>query len=139
MRPLGLGRGNGAVATAGHGPGRGHGRGDINHEDIDDELNGDNHVLHRNYGYHLRGNQGQEQPEEGRFGKLKFSMPKVDGVSNSEAYLTWELKVGKIFRMHNYFEENLAMTFLKFDDYALIWWEQVQNQREEAGEPTVAT
>jgi hypothetical protein len=28
-----------------------------------------------------------------------------DGRSDPEAYLTWELKVGKIFRMHNYSEE----------------------------------
>jgi polyribonucleotide nucleotidyltransferase len=42
--------------------------------------------------------------------------------------------------MHNYLEQNkLAMASLEFEDYALIWWEQVQNQREEEGEPFVAT
>lgn len=67
-------------------------------------------------------------------------MPKFNGGSDPESYLTWELKVDKIFRMHNYSEENkLAMASLEFEDYALIWWEQVQIQREEEGEPAVAT
>ena len=42
--------------------------------------------------------------------------------------------------MHNYSEaKKLAMAALEFDGYALIWWEQVQNQREEYGEPPIAT
>ncbi|XP_073355047.1 uncharacterized protein [Aegilops tauschii subsp. strangulata] len=78
--------------------------------------------------------------EEERFGKLKFTMPKFDGGSDPESYLAWELKVYKIFRMRNYSEEKkLAMASLEFEDYALIWWEQVQIQREEEGEPAVAT
>ena len=42
--------------------------------------------------------------------------------------------------MHNYSEEKkLAMASLEFEDYALIWWEQVQNDREEVGQGPVAT
>jgi len=53
-------------------------------------------------------------------------MPKFDGGSDPEAYFTWELKVDKIFRLHNYSEEKkLAMASLEFDGYALIWWEQL--------------
>jgi hypothetical protein len=56
-------------------------------------------------------------------------MPKLDGGFDPEAYLRWELKVDKIFRVHNYSEEKvmayseekvMAMAALEFDDYALI-------------------
>jgi len=67
-------------------------------------------------------------------------MPKFDGGSDPEAYFTWELKVDKIFRLHNYTEEKkLAMTSLEFDGYALIWWEQLLRDREEDGEPPITT
>jgi polyribonucleotide nucleotidyltransferase len=33
----------------------------------------------------------------------------------------------------------MAMAALEFDDYALIWWEQMLNDREEAGQGTVRT
>jgi len=67
-------------------------------------------------------------------------MPKFEGGSDPEAYFTWELKVDKIFRLHNYTEEKkLAMTSLEFDGYALIWWEQLLRDREEDGEPPITT
>ncbi|CAM8972833.1 unnamed protein product [Rhodiola kirilowii] len=121
-------RNNGGDA-AGRGRGRGRGRGNIDHDDFDDEYEDDDYGLHRNDGFCRRGNYGREQRDEERFGKLKFTMPKFDGGSDPKAYLTWELKVDKIFRMHNYSEEKkLAMASLEFEDYALIWWEQVQSQ-----------
>jgi hypothetical protein len=52
---------------------------------------------------------------------LKFTIPKFDGGSDPEAYLTWELKVDKFFCLHNYSKEKtMAMVALEFDDYALI-------------------
>ena len=67
-------------------------------------------------------------------------MPKFDGGSDPEAYFTWELKVDKIFRLHNYSEEKkLAMASLEFDGYALIWLEQLLCDREEDGENPIAT
>lgn len=67
--------------------------------------------------------------DEERLGKLKFTIPKFDGGSDLEAYLMWELKVDKIFHIHNYSEEKkLAMASLEFEDYALIWWEQLMNE-----------
>lgn len=67
--------------------------------------------------------------DEERLGKLKFTIPKFDGGSDPEAYLMWELKVDKIFHIHNYSEEKkLAMASLEFEDYALIWWEQLMNE-----------
>ena len=67
-------------------------------------------------------------------------MPKFDGGSDPEAYFTWELKVDKIFRLHNYSEEKkLAMASLEFEGYALIWWEQLLSDREEDGRHPIAT
>ena len=67
-------------------------------------------------------------------------MPKFDGRSDPEDYFTWELKVEKIFRLHNYSEEKkLAMASLEFEGYALIWWEQLLRDREEDGEDPIIT
>ena len=41
--------------------------------------------------------------------------------------MDWDLKVDKIFRVHNYSEEKkVAMASLEFTDYANIWWEDYQ-------------
>ena len=62
------------------------------------------------------------------------------GTHDPEDYLTWELKVDKVFRMHNYSEaKKIHMAAVEFDDYALIWWEQVINQREAHNERPVAS
>lgn len=46
--------------------------------------------------------------------------------NDPEEYLSWALKVDKIFRLHNYEEEKkIAMASLEFQHYVLIWWEQV--------------
>jgi hypothetical protein len=67
-------------------------------------------------------------------------MPKFDGRSDPKDYFTWELKVEKIFRLHNYSEEKkLAMVSLEFEGYALIWWEQLLCDCEEDGEEPIAT
>jgi hypothetical protein len=65
-------------------------------------------------------------------------MPKFDGRSDPEDYFTWELKVEKIFCLHNYSEEKkLAMASLEFEGYALIWWEQLLHDREDGEDPIV--
>ena len=65
-------------------------------------------------------------------------MPKFEGGSDPETYLTWELKVAKIFYVHNYSKrKKVAMAALEFDGYALIWWEQMLNEREEADQGDV--
>jgi hypothetical protein len=56
------------------------------------------------YSHRYQGNHGRNQLNKERFGKLKFNMPKFDGGSDPETYLTWELKVDKIFHVHNYSE-----------------------------------
>ena len=53
-------------------------------------------------------------------------MPKFNGSNDPEGYLSWALKVDKIFLLHNYDEEKkIATTSLEFQDYVLIWWEQI--------------
>ena len=67
-------------------------------------------------------------------------MPKFIGSNDPEAYISWALKVDKIVRLHNYDEEKkIAMASLEFQDYVLIWWEQVIERREARGEPPITT
>ena len=67
-------------------------------------------------------------------------MPKFSGTNDPEAYLSWALKVDKIFRLHNYSEEKMvAMASLEFEDYALLWWENIQNIRVENEQPPIDT
>ena len=130
----GHGRGGGGDAF---GRGRGRGRGNGGAHDTEQQ---DTFRLHRNDNFQRHFRNVNDQPNEEKFEKLKFSMPKFEGTSDPDAYLTWELKVEKIFRMHNYSEEKkVHMATLEFDGYALIWWEQIQNQRQENGEFLVAS
>ncbi|KAK1602325.1 hypothetical protein QYE76_048159 [Lolium multiflorum] len=71
---------------------------------------------------------------------LVFNMPKFKGEDDAEAYLSWALKVDKIFRIHNYSgAKKVAMASLEFEEYANTWWEQVVTLREEKGEPPIDT
>ncbi|KAK1648873.1 hypothetical protein QYE76_066678 [Lolium multiflorum] len=80
------------------------------------------------------------EDEENMYGKLKFNMPKFKGEDDAEAYLSWALKVDKIFRIHNFSgAKKVAMASLEFEDYANTWWEQVVTLREEKGEPPIDT
>ena len=75
---------------------------------------------------HAQGNDNEDPPprqgfrhphhiDEQRFGKLKFTMPKFFRSNDPEDYLSWALKVDKIFRLHNYDEEKkIAMASLGF-------------------------
>ncbi|KAK1628385.1 hypothetical protein QYE76_002700 [Lolium multiflorum] len=64
----------------------------------------------------------------------------MKGEDDAEAYLSWALKVDKIFRIHNYSgAKKVAMASLEFEDYANTWWEQVVTLREEKGEPPIDT
>ena len=59
--------------------------------------------------------------------------------NDSEEYISWALKVDKIFRLHNYEDKKIAMASLEFQDYVLIWWEQVIERRAARGEPPITT
>ena len=67
-------------------------------------------------------------------------MPKFSGSIDLEDYFSWALKVDKIFRLLNFDEEKkIAMAYLEFQDYVLIWWEQITERREAKGEPPITT
>ena len=67
-------------------------------------------------------------------------MPKFTGSNDPEEYLSWALKVDKIFHLHNYEEDKkISMASLEFQDYVLIWREQVIEHREARGEPPITT
>jgi hypothetical protein len=62
------------------------------------------------------------------------------GNNDTDAYLSWAIKVDKIFQMHNYSEEKkVAMDSLEFEGYANIWWEQVIAKHEEDLKEPIAT
>jgi hypothetical protein len=120
-----------------HGNGRGRGFRDRGSERAESDEE-DDPEQHWNDGNQRRGRYAWNHPIEERIGKHKFSIPKFDGGSDPDAYLTWELKVDKIFHMHNYSDvKKMAMAALKFDDYALIWWEQLLSDREKSGQGDV--
>jgi hypothetical protein len=73
-------------------------------------------------------------------GKPKFSIPKFEGGTDVEEYLTWELKIAKLWHLHDYTEDkkiNLASS--EFDGYALRWWDSVVHTREENNELPIMT
>jgi hypothetical protein len=138
-RHAGRGRGDGGN-RGGRGRGRGRGQEDNDYAEFEGEYEEEEVEQPPNYGRRRRYNYECDRPNEERFGKLKFTIPKFDGGSDPETYLTWELKVDKNFRLHNYSEEKkMAMVAVEFDDYALISWEQMLNDREEVGQGTVRT
>ncbi|KAK1642189.1 hypothetical protein QYE76_059994 [Lolium multiflorum] len=74
--------------------------------------------------------RSNDRNEEEIFGKLKFTMPKFQGEEDPDAYLSWVLKVDKIFRIHNFSEaKKVAMASLEFEGYANVWWEEVNKKR----------
>ncbi|KAK1682411.1 hypothetical protein QYE76_043259 [Lolium multiflorum] len=88
----------------------------------------------------IRPHRRNLEDEENMYGKLKLNMPKFKGEDDAEAYLSWAIKVDKIFRIHNYSgAKKVAMDSLEFEDYASTWWEQVVIIREEKGEPPIDT
>ena len=67
-------------------------------------------------------------------------MTKFTGSNDTEEYISWALKVDKIFRLRNYEEEKkITMASLEFQDYLLIWWEQVIEHLAARCEPPITT
>jgi hypothetical protein len=78
--------------------------------------------------------------DEDGLGKPKFTMPKFVGSTDVEEYLNWELKVEKLWRMHEYTEDKkIKLASSEFDDYALIWWDNLVQSRIEDGYPPIVT
>ncbi|KAK1684878.1 hypothetical protein QYE76_045726 [Lolium multiflorum] len=97
-------------------------------EDEDVELQDEARGAGRGVG---RGNRGRgfvelgarrvpPQPQDDGLGKPKFSIPKFEGGADVEEYLTWELKIEKLWRLHDYTEDRkVKLASSEFDGYAL--------------------
>ncbi|KAK1679737.1 hypothetical protein QYE76_040585 [Lolium multiflorum] len=81
------------------------------------------------------GHHGRGLDEEDGLGKPKFSILKFEGGADIEEYLTWELKIEKLWRLHNYTEDREIK--LASDGYALRWWDALVRNRQEDGVKTV--
>ncbi|KAK1686713.1 hypothetical protein QYE76_047561 [Lolium multiflorum] len=87
------------------------------------------------------GRNGRGQDEEDGLGKPKFSIPKFEGGADVEEYLTWELKIEKLWNLHPHYtdDRNVKLASSEFDGYALRWWDAFVRNREEDGEQPIRT
>ncbi|KAK1665757.1 hypothetical protein QYE76_053916 [Lolium multiflorum] len=121
-----------------------HEEGDSVHGDFEEQPD----VVGRGVG---RGNHGcgfvelgarrvPPQPQDNGLDKPKFSIPKFEGGPDVEEYLTWELKIEKLWRLHDYTEDmKIKLASSEFEGYALCWWDGVTRARQEDGEVPVLT
>ncbi|KAK1695315.1 hypothetical protein QYE76_012012 [Lolium multiflorum] len=113
-------------------------------DDEDPELEDDAHNArgaprgHRPRGWVPLGRNGRGQDEEDGLGKPKFSIPKFEGGADVEEYLTWELKIEKLWSLHPHYSEDrkIKLASSEFDGYALRWWDSlVRNLAEDGAQP----
>ena len=82
----------------------------------------------------------QVNRDDDGLGKPKFSIPRFEGSTDVEEYLTWELKIEKLWRLHEYTEDRkIKLASSEFDGYALRWWDSIVCNREEDGDPPILT
>ncbi|KAK1618290.1 hypothetical protein QYE76_023807 [Lolium multiflorum] len=87
------------------------------------------------------GRNGRGQAEEDGLGKPKFSILKFEGGADVEEYLTWELKIEKLWSLHPHYTEDqkIKLASSEFDGYALRWWDAFVRNREEDREQPIRT
>ncbi|KAK1698248.1 hypothetical protein QYE76_014945 [Lolium multiflorum] len=116
-------------------------------DDDDLELQDDAHNArgaprgNRPRGWAPLGRNGRGQDEEDGLGKPKFSIPKFEGGADVEEYLTWELKIEKLWGLHPHYTEDqkVKLASSEFDGYALRWWDAFVRNRDEDGEQPIRT
>ncbi|KAK1694104.1 hypothetical protein QYE76_010801 [Lolium multiflorum] len=87
------------------------------------------------------GRHGRGQDKEDGLGKPKVSISKFEGGADVEEYLTWELKIEKLWSLHtNYTEDRkIKLASSEFDGYALRWWDALVRNRQADGEQPIIT
>ncbi|KAK1652758.1 hypothetical protein QYE76_070563 [Lolium multiflorum] len=116
-------------------------------DDDDPELEDDAHNArgaprgHRPRGFVPLGRNGRGQDEEDGLGKPKFSIPKFEGGADVEEYLTWELKIEKLWSLHPHYSEDrkIKLASSEFDGYALRWWDSLIRNLDEDGAQPIRT
>ena len=115
-----------------------------------DSVHGDNENMMGNNG-RGRGLQGPGRPpplgarrvplqEDDGLGKPKFTIPRFEGSTDVEEYLTSELKMEKLWRLHDYTEDRkIKFASSEFDGYALRWWDSIVRERREDNELPILT
>ena len=89
---------------------------------------------------HLDFPAAPQNREDDGLGKPKFSIPQFTGSPDVEEYLIWELKIEKLWRLHDYTEDRkIKLASSEFDGYALRWWDHLVRTREEDGELPIVT
>ncbi|KAK1663821.1 hypothetical protein QYE76_051980 [Lolium multiflorum] len=116
-------------------------------DDEDPELEDDAHNArgaprgHRPRGWVPLGRNGRGQDEEDGLGKPKFSIPKFEGGADVKEYLTWELKIEKLWSLHPHYSEDkkIKLASSEFDGYALRWWDSLVRNLDEDGAQPIRT
>ncbi|KAK1667569.1 hypothetical protein QYE76_055728 [Lolium multiflorum] len=116
-------------------------------DDEDPELEDDAHNArgaprgHRPRGWVPLGRNGPGQDEEDGLGKPKFSISKFEGGADVEEYLTWELKIEKLWSLHPHYSEDrkIKLASSEFDGYALRWWDSLVRNLDEDGAQPIRT
>ena len=86
-------------------------------------------------------NAPENHREDDGLGRIKFSIPQFSFDTNDvEEYLRWELKIEKLWRLHNYTEDKkIKLASSEFEGYALQWWDNIVRQRALDGVPEIIT
>ncbi|KAK1609285.1 hypothetical protein QYE76_032958 [Lolium multiflorum] len=107
------------------------------HDDPDEVLGRGDHPR----GWAPLGRHGRGHDEEDGLGNTKFFIPKFEGGADVEEYLTWELKIEKLWSFHpNYTKDRkIKLASSEFDGYALRWWDALVRNRQADGEPPIIT
>ncbi|KAK1679651.1 hypothetical protein QYE76_040499 [Lolium multiflorum] len=116
-------------------------------DDEDPELQDDAHNArgaprgNRPRGWAPLGRNGRGHDEEDGLGKPKFSIPKFEGGADVEEYLTWELKIEKLWSLHPHYTEDrkIKLASSEFDGYTLRWWDAFDHNRAEDDEQPILT
>ena len=61
---------------------------------------------------------------------IKVKIPSFQGKNEPEVYLEWEKRMEMVFDCHNYLEvKKVKLVAIEFTDYAIVWWDQLLQDR----------